>query len=245
MTKNKIVRPVVVVAGGSGDLGRAVVARFHGAGWRVLATYRRSKPITTNGITWIQFDGSVENHIPVLKAAVASTSGSLRAVVSLIGIPSSKMPIANTPASEWAHLFEGNVIANVRLWLAVSNYARRAQASVLFFSSNATQTLKPHNGPYTSAKAGLEAFAMTLAAEESKDGIRVNVLAPSLVDSRLAKQTLNLKGIKNASLYFKSLPWGRALKASEVARVAFDIVAAEHWSYMSGSTIRLAANRSA
>lgn len=53
-------------------------------------------------------------------------------------------------------------------------------------SSVAVQAMGSHGGPYNMAKAALEALALTLAKEEERHGIRVNVIRPGFVDTRLA-----------------------------------------------------------
>lgn len=234
---------VGLIVGGSGQIGREVAARFQAAGWTVLATYRKSRPTFGKGITWVRYNGLVDRDILNLRRTVDATPGSLRAVVSLIGMPSSKRSVVETTPSEWTQVFEGNVTATVRLWHAVSKRARRDRANVVLISSDTTEKLRAGNGAYSAAKAGLEALAATLAAEEAQNGVRINVLAPSLVESPLAEHILKRKGIEDVQAYYKTLPWGRALSPSEVAGVVFDIAAAKHWNYMSGSTIRLSASR--
>ncbi|MGH3430366.1 MAG: SDR family NAD(P)-dependent oxidoreductase, partial [Mycobacteriales bacterium] len=175
-----------------------------------------------------------------LHTAAAASPGPLQAVVCCLGTPSSKRRIADTDPDEFDAVFAGNVTSVVRLWQAVHERARKAAAGVVILGSDTTATLRADNGAYSAAKAGLEALSTTLAAEEAEHGVRVNLVAPSLVASPLAENVLALKDVSDVDAYYRALPWGRALSPSEVASVAVEIATASHWRYASGQVVRLA-----
>ena len=60
-------------------------------------------------------------------------------------------------------------------------------------SSVATSHMAANSSPYNMAKAALEALAMTLAKEERRNGIHVNVVAPGLVVTRRRAPPILLK----------------------------------------------------
>lgn len=246
MTNPERQKPLALVAGATGAIGGAVLDLLVQQGWAVVATHRAATPMAPSDerVRWIRFDGSAEDDHAALERCLASVPGVLSAVFFTIGMPSSKRPVAETPASEYAAVFEGNVLSAVRLWHAVNERARAGKAGVVVLSSDTTVTLRPGNGAYSAAKAGLEAVAATLAAEESRHGVRINVVAPSLIDSPLAERVLAAKGVTAKENYYLQLPWGRALSKEEVARVAIDVATGEQWQYVSGQTIRLAARTS-
>lgn len=229
-----------VVAGASGAIGSAVARALAVAGWSVIATYRTRSPKPIEGVRWVPFDGCIDQRSGDLAQALAAEQRPLRAVISCIGAPSAKQSIAATPGAEFDAVFSANVTATVRLWQTLHARARLDRAGVVFLSSDATATLKAGNGPYSAAKAGLEALAVTLAAEELQHGVRVNVLAPSLVASPLAQTILARKGVTDVEQYYQQLPFGRALTTEEVAVIAVEIATAPHWRYATGQTVRLA-----
>ena len=236
-------RRIALVAGATGAIGTAVVELLVQQGWTVVATHL-STPLTApanDQVHWIRFDGTTEEDVAHLHERLSDISGTLSAVVFAIGVPSSKKPVAETPPAEYSAVFDGNVTSVVRLWRAVHKRARAGKAGVVLLGSDTTVTLRPGNAAYSAAKAGLEALAITLAAEESPHGVRVNVVAPSLVDSPLAERVLAAKGVPKPEEYYLGLPWARALSTKEVARVAIDVATGVQWQYVSGQTIRLAA----
>lgn len=74
-------------------------------------------------------------------------------------------------------------------------------------------------------------MSATLSAEEAEHGVRVNLVAPSLVASPLAESVLALKGVTDVEDYYRALPWGRPLTTTEVAGVAVEIATAPHWRF--------------
>ncbi|MCX4098041.1 SDR family NAD(P)-dependent oxidoreductase [Nocardia sp. alder85J] len=231
---------LAVVAGASGAIGHTVATQLAAAGWSVIATFRRHRPDPVDGVTWVPFDGSSEAGGRELRSMLHADPRPVSAVLCCIGAPSSKRRIAETNASEFDAVFASNVTAVVRLWHATHESARAGQAGVVVLGSSTTSQLRPGNGAYSAAKAGLEALVATLAAEEAEQGVRVNLVAPSLVDSPLAESILAVKGVTDLVAYYQGLPWGRPLSTHEVASVAIDIATAPHWRYASGQVVRLA-----
>lgn len=165
----------------------------------------------------------------------------LRAVFACIGAPSTKRTITDTPVAEFESVHQANVISLVRTWHAIADRARQDNASVLAVGSDAGQAARPNNDPYTAAKAALEALVATLAKEEHPHGVRVNLLAPSLIDSPLAHHVMSLKGVTDPATYYAQLPWGRALTLEEAAATCIDLATAKHWAYATGQIYRLGA----
>lgn len=231
---------LAVVAGASGAIGAAVVKQLASVGWAVVGTYRLHEPEPSPGVTWVPFDGAREECTGELREALTADPRPLTAVICGIGAPSSKRRVADTDPDEFDAVFTANVTSVVRLWRTVCGRARAGSAGVVLLGSDTTTTLRTGNGAYSAAKAGLEALSVTLAAEEAEYGVRVNLVAPSLVASPLAESVLALKGVTDLDAYYRALPWGRPLTPADVAAVAVEIASAPHWRYASGQVVRLA-----
>ncbi|MFI2204763.1 SDR family NAD(P)-dependent oxidoreductase [Streptomyces sp. NPDC020192] len=237
---------LAVITGASGALGAAIHNRLSEAGWRVVATYntRAPGPARQDGdSTWVHFDAAADASTEALRQAVDTQSGRLHAVFACVGAPSTKRPVAQTPISEFQSVHEANALSFVRTWHAVAHRARSDGTSVLAVGSDAGQAGRANNGPYTAAKAALEALVVTVAKEEEQHGVRVNLLAPSLIDSPLAHHVMALKGVTDPDSYFAQLPWGRPLTLDEVAGACIELATAAHWSYTTGQIYPLGAVR--
>jgi NAD(P)-dependent dehydrogenase (short-subunit alcohol dehydrogenase family) len=232
----------VVVFGGTGAVGRATLDTLRRRGRDpVVATWCNRPPPEAPGVAWARFDAVSGAGREELSRALDRAGGAVRAVVFTVGGPSSKRPVAQTPEPEWGETFAANALSFVHAYAAVRGPAHRGRARVVALGSDATRTVGPGNGPYTAAKAALEAIALTLAKEEAEHGVRVNVLAPSLIDSPMAARILRLKGVDHPAAYATTQPWGRLLTAEEVAEAAVSMALDPAWEYATGQVVRLAA----
>ena len=98
-------------------------------------------------------------------------------------------------------------------------------------SVSSISALMPNRGQtnYSAAKAGLNAATRSLATEVARFGVRVNVVAPGLIETEM---------IKNAPIaeIKKVIPMARAVKPEEVARV-IRFLCSDDASYITGQII--------
>jgi NAD(P)-dependent dehydrogenase (short-subunit alcohol dehydrogenase family) len=230
---------VALVIGGAGGVGREVVGRLRLAGWTVAAT-ARSAQRPDDGVTWVEFDALRPGTAGPVREVLAGL-GPLRLVVFCQGAGSSKRTIVQSPAEEFTRCFAVNVMGLVAVWSAVHELARDGMARIVILSSDAARSSGAGNGPYSAAKAALESVAATLAREEASFGVRVNVVAPAIIDNEEGRRAVRAKGVRDVDAYFHGLAWHRALTNAEVADVAVTVGTEPGWAYMTGQTVRIAA----
>lgn len=231
-----------IVLGGTGAIGRAVIEALRQRRMSVLATYRSRVPSAREGVTWVRFDSedSAASNVALYEHGQES-SAALRALFHCIGKPSSKSRVADTEVDEYRSLFDVNVLSLVIAYHAFAQIARRSKTRITVLSSSSTGALKSGNGAYSASKCALEALAITLAREEQEFGVRVNVLAPSLVRSSLAEVVLARQGEEDVEAAYARLNWGRPLSVKEVADVMLAMALGSEWEYMTGQVVRLSA----
>lgn len=233
-----------IVFGGFGAVGHAIAGSLRRRGIpRIYIASRSARASCKNepDITALPFDAENGWDTGSTKLPWQDGDAALTGAFYCIGIPSTKRTIAETPPDEFLHLMNVNAVGFVRAFHSVADALRRSRGSFIALSSDATNTVSGRNGPYTASKVALEALALTLAKEESANGVRVAVVAPSLIDTPLGEHVLKLKGVQDKAAYVRQLPWGRLLTADEVAEVATALCYDDPWSYMSGEVIRLSA----
>ena len=87
-------------------------------------------------------------------------------------------------------------------------------------SSVAARHLAANSLPYNMGKASLEALAMTLAKEERRNGIHVNVVAPGLVVTEMGRRLVKgAMGIDDIATLDASAPFGHVCLPEDVASV--------------------------
>lgn len=132
--------------------------------------------------------------------------------------------------------FELNVLGAVRsLKSVLSQLSASGNAAVVFYSTVAVQTGMPFHSSIAAAKGAIEGLTRSLAAEFAPK-IRVNAIAPSLVDTPLA-----LKFLNNDTKVDKANerhPLGRVGNAQEIAQ-ATAFLLGEESSWMTGSVLQL------
>ncbi len=171
----------VVITGGTGGLGRAVVGAFVSNDWNVVVLDAR--PAELEGADVRQAD--LTDPDAVASAVAAAQDGPpLRAVVNLVGGFAAGQPVASTPVAE----FEAQFTLNLRPTYLVTQSALPAlvQAgggAIVCVSSRSA--LHPFAGAagYCASKAAVIAFAQVVAREHAGDGVRCNAVLPSMIDT--------------------------------------------------------------
>jgi NAD(P)-dependent dehydrogenase (short-subunit alcohol dehydrogenase family) len=177
----------VVITGGSGGLGTAVVQRFLADGWRVVATVRGepSDEDLEPGAGTVQADVTDEVAVAgAIAVAAAEPAAPLRAVVNLVGGFAAGGRVHETPVADFEAQFRLNLRpAYLVTAAAVPHLIAAGGGAVVCVSSRAA--LKPFAGAagYIVSKAALLGLVDALAVEYRDDGIRVNAVLPSVIDT--------------------------------------------------------------
>src|SRR4029453_18576854 len=175
----------VLVTGGAGGLGTAVVRRLVSDGWRVVVPVEGEPAGLDPHAMAVQADlmdpTAVAGGVAVAAAGASAPRG---AVVNRVGGFAAGGRVHETPVET----FEAQLRLNLRPTYLVTAAAlphlmAAGGGSVVCVSSRAA--LRPFAGAagYITAKAGLLALVDALAAEYRDDRIRVNALLPSVIDT--------------------------------------------------------------
>jgi NAD(P)-dependent dehydrogenase (short-subunit alcohol dehydrogenase family) len=235
-------KETIVVFGGSGDIGKAILARLlEDKKLDIIATSRGNRSSRSTRIKWVRLRAESLKSCQQFSLLLQKLRPRIKACIYCIGTSSTKRLIVDTPPKEWMSLYIVNCVGFVNAYRAARNPIRQNHARVVILSSDTTRKLSAHNGPYTASKLALEGVAITLAKEEAVFGVRINVIAPSLVESKSEKHILRLKGVKDRASYIQNLPWSRLLSPSEIASIAVSVAINPEWDYVSGQIFRITA----
>jgi NAD(P)-dependent dehydrogenase (short-subunit alcohol dehydrogenase family) len=95
-------------------------------------------------------------------------------------------PMGHIDAKDWDRIIAVNLTANWRLVRTLDPLLRNAEAGrAIFVTCAVTTAIFPYWGAYAASKAGLETLARTYAGEVMKTNLRVNLLDPGIVRSKL------------------------------------------------------------
>jgi 3-oxoacyl-[acyl-carrier protein] reductase len=181
---------LVTGAGERGQLGYAIARCFLNAGAHVVISARTeavhdvAAELTAFGdISARAADLSVQQDVAALIEHVRDTHGRLDALINVAGGLSVSGSIADTAAEEWVREYERNTVTALRVTRAALPLLREARGAVVNFASPAGIRAVPRLAAYSAAKAGVVALTRALAIEEKATGVRVNAIAPGMVDT--------------------------------------------------------------
>ena len=176
--------PEVLVAGGTGALGTAVVKELVASGYPVGATWvverERERLEGLEGVELIKADLFDAGEAASAVAAVSD----IGAVVNLVGGYAEGGRVHETEPDEFDRLMRLNLTPNVMLArAAVPRFLRRGGGA--FVAVSARPAVRPFSGaaPYIVAKAAVLSFIQTLDAEYRQDRVRANAILPSVIDT--------------------------------------------------------------
>ncbi len=189
----------VLVLGGSGALGGAVVRRLAEDGARCAFTWRTNEAaaqaLRERGAP-VRCDARDPAQVRAAVDEAAATLGGLDGVVHAIGVGAqvedrgreSRHRLDHVAASEWDELLSVNARS---AWLAVQAALPHLRAAgggnvVLIGSFDARKPM-PTPAHYAASKAALGGLAMSLGKELGPDRIRVNLVAPGLLEAGLTR----------------------------------------------------------
>ncbi len=189
---------VALVTGASRGIGRAIAKALVLQGATVVATARTKggleeldDEMKTLGvqITLLRLDLKDGAQIDTLGPTLYQRWQKLDIFVGNAGVLGPLSPLGHISEADWSDALAVNLTANWRLLRTLDPILRLSPAGrVLFLTSGAAQRCRAYWGPYSVSKAGLEALAKTYAHEVQSTPVRVNLLDPGKVRTRMRRQ---------------------------------------------------------
>jgi 3-oxoacyl-[acyl-carrier protein] reductase len=229
---------VALVTGGGRGIGRGISELLASEGAAVAVNYRKDADAAADAVGAIEAAGGrarayaasvddVEQDTAMVEA-VLNDFGYIDLLVCNAGIASRGSNVVDTDPGELQRVLATHAISAHHLCrLVLPSMRTRPRGDVVMISSAATSYYLGGGAPYNMAKAALEALAFTLAKEEMRNGIHVNVVAPGLVESemgrRLAKATGGVTDMRDVDA---RAPFGHVCQPVDVARVVLWLTSA-------------------
>ena len=236
---NKRTEKVAIVTGASRGIGRAISMELARSGYHVVINYRSDEKgaVETHDLlkkeggdgTIMQFD--VVDHMAVQSAieAILKSFTSIDVLINNAGITADGLFVL-MPRRDWQTVIDVSLNGFYNMTKPVLE-KMVVQKSGAIVSIASVAGLIGHRGQanYSAAKAGLIGASRVVASEVARLGIRVNVVAPGLIETEMLKDAPvgNLKTL---------IPMARIGKPEEVARVV-KFLCSEDASYITGQVL--------
>lgn len=219
-----------IVSGGNRGIGGAISRALARDGADVAVLYRRDEDSANETIKAVEDAGrkgrryqvDVQDYEALEKvvSSVVDDFGGIDILINNAGIASRGNLVSDTDPAEMQRVVAVHALAPFYLSkLVLPEMRERPRGDVIFISSVATLHLGARGAPYNMGKAAMEALAKTLAKEERPNGIRVNIVAPGLVDTEMGRRLVKATTGAEIAEIERGLPFGRACQPEDIAEV--------------------------
>jgi len=221
----------VLVTGATGAIGEACVRAFSDAGYFVYIHYRSKKEKAQSLLAEIGSGELVQFDVRDRESVNAALKAlELDVLVNNSGITKDNL-FFWMGDDEWEDVVDTNLNGTYRVTKAVlENMIAKKNGAIINISSVSGIAGNPGQTNYSATKGGIIAFTKALALELGRYKIRVNCVAPGLIESEMTEE-LPLKELK------KGIPLRRIGKPEDVSEVVLFL--ADSAAYITAETINV------
>lgn len=242
MAATGVTRGTILITGAAGGIGRASALELARRGYGIVVADLAREACEAVAVEIMNDGGSA---IPIavdvtdlssIDAAVTTAAGfgsaSFVGVVNCAGI-AHLGGIGDVSPEDWARVIAINLTGTFSVCRAAVPHLASPGGSIVNLASTSGRTASTLTSPaYVASKAGVIGLTMTLAKQLASQGIRVNAVAPGVIDTAM----IDSFGADRQPHLLETIPMGRKGTAAEVAStVAY--LATEESSYVTGQTI--------
>ncbi|MDF2561293.1 MAG: hypothetical protein K0R99_2739 [Microbacterium sp.] len=235
---------VVVVTGGSRNIGRAISRRFAEDGARVAINgvvageaAHVAAEMADAGLDVAGWDADVSDPTQVegMFADIADRFGGVDVLVNNAAVTmQGRVPFERLSLDDWDRIFAVNARGTFLCSAAAAPLLRRRAGSIVNISSIGASKAHRSAVPYDATKGAIESFTRALALELAPDGVRVNAIAPGAISNDRYESLPS--DVQRTEV--TSIPLGRAGTGDEIA-AAVSFLASDQASYITGHVLTI------
>lgn len=245
-TEKELKDKVILITGGCGDIGRSVTKKLteHGATVVICDLLDESEAMSRvahmhlPNKRWLYINADVTDRSQVdrLVEETYKRFNRLDVVCSNAGIVEG-VPFLDYTEEAWNRILAVNLTGCFHVGQAAARamVARKRPGQIIFTTSWVSDVPWPEIAPYSTSKAGLKMLMRSMARELAKHNIRVNAIAPGIVNAGMAKRQYETDPGYRARAD-KVIPLGFMQPLDSVAE-AFRFMCSDAAAYMTGSTL--------
>lgn len=240
---------VALVTGGGRGIGSATARMLASRGAAVAVVDLELEPaigvrdeILESGgrALALSCDVTARADVDAVVAETVREFGSLDALVTCAGITRDNL-IHKMTDEDWESVIDTHLKGTFLCAQAAQRHMVAQRSGSMVFLSSGSARGNRGQANYSAAKAGIEGLARTLAIELGRFGVRVNVVAPGFIETRMTRSIAERTGqeyedVKRAAA--ERVPLGRVGQPEEIAAV-ISFFCGDDSSYVTGQTIHV------
>jgi 3-oxoacyl-[acyl-carrier protein] reductase len=239
-----------VVTGASKGIGAGIARALGAAGASVVVNYASDKAgadkvvadIASGGGKAVAIQGDVSKPADITRLFTAAKQafGHLNVLVNNAGV-FKFLPLDQSEPDEFHRQFNINVLGTILTAREAARYFGPEGGSIINLSSVASRAAFPNSVIYSATKGAVDAVTRVLAAELGPRKIRVNALAPGMVETE-GTHTAGIIGSEFAKAAEATTPLGRIGQPDDIARIAV-FLASDAAGWVTGERISAAGGK--
>lgn len=231
-----------IVTGGTRGIGRAIVEAFAEAGAKVAFTYAQSEKsahelvefLNKNSMTAMAAKVNGSEEFAEFVQTVEAELGPVSILVNNAGVIRDQL-LMSMADSDWEDVINTNLTGTFHALRAVASLmVRRRKGSIINVSSIAASRPGKGHSNYAASKGGIESLTKALAVELAPRNVRVNCVAPGMIETDMSKNVRDLAGDE----IINRIPLKRFGTTRDITNAVM-FLAGEQSSYVTGNVLHV------
>jgi 2-hydroxycyclohexanecarboxyl-CoA dehydrogenase len=236
---------VAVVTGAASGIGLGVANRLAADGAAVALLDRdgagvtkAAEALTGQGHTAVGHEADVADRSALERvfADVRQALGPVTILVTSAGIESFDA-VADITPEKWDRILAVNLTGTFTcMQLAVPDMVAAQWGRIVTISSSSAQSGAPHMAHYVASKGGVIGLTKAFAREFASQGITVNTIPPTIVDTPMARNAAGVGNVPSIDVMGRMVPTGRAGTPDDIAATCA-FLCSDEAAYITGQLI--------
>lgn len=236
---------VAVVTGAASGIGLGIARRLAEDGHAVAlldrdgpGTVKAAAELSDQGLAAAAYEVDVADRarLEQVFSQVRRELGAITVLVTSAGIESFDAALDITP-EKWDHILAVNLTGTFTcMQLAVSDMIEAGWGRIVTISSSSAQSGAPNMAHYVASKGGVIGLTKAFAREFASQGITVNTIPPTIVDTPMARKAEAVGNVPSVDTMGKMVPLGRAGTPDDIG-VTCAFLCSEEAGYITGQVI--------